>query len=249
MSILRLLTETSKIRLAIVAVICILIFYAVGIDTNLFASPAFSMFWIISAETARGVVLYVAAALAIVLGAGMATFFWLIKRGSENSNSLDNLVLAVDKSKTESVDSYDSATFEMAAEEENHEENKKLSSDMQPIEEPVASRSPVTTREAILASARVQEFKAESTTKKNVGFRSAKAEQQNRGKLYCSSCKKEVTQPLVIVNSDETNPKISRYCPECEKLIDEIEVNLHPKAKNTEQISFEVASFEEVYNK
>ena len=118
MSILRLLTETSKIRLAIVAVICILIFYAVGIATNLFASPAFSMFWIISAETARGVVLYVATALAIVLGAGMATFFWLKKRGSENSNSLDNLVLAVDKSKTESVDSYDSATFKMAAEEE-----------------------------------------------------------------------------------------------------------------------------------
>ena len=176
MSIIRQLIETSKIRLAVVAVVCILIFYAVGIATNLFASPVFSMFWVISAEAAHGVVVYVAAVLAVVLGVGMASFLWLKKRGSENSNSLNNLVLAVEKAKQDSAKQAPT-TSNMAAEEESQDENKKLPSNLQPIKEPVASRPPTSTREAILASARVQELKAESTIKKKVGFRSAKAEQ------------------------------------------------------------------------
>jgi hypothetical protein len=52
----------QKLLAALIVAVYGLIFYAFGIATNLFASPAFSMFWIISVQTAHYIAYGVAAA-------------------------------------------------------------------------------------------------------------------------------------------------------------------------------------------
>jgi len=60
------LRELSKTQLVMIIVAVGLLFYAVGIATNFFGSPVFSMFFIISNETAHNVA-YLAVAIAIAL--------------------------------------------------------------------------------------------------------------------------------------------------------------------------------------
>ena len=235
MSILRKLSKLPIIWLAVLAVVFILIFFAVGIATNLFASPVFSMFWIISAEAAHGVVLYAAVALAVILGVGMTTFLWLKKRENENSssrNKLNEMMLAVEKAKAESIKSYESATFKMAAKEESYDESKNRFFDAYLKESEVKADShPATaTRESLLANERVQEFMAESTSEST--FESERDAQSNKGKLVCPSCKIEVAEPTLMMNYDKSKPKVSIYCPKCEKLIDEMELDSQKKSSS-----------------
>ncbi len=56
----------KKIQIATLTIASALLFYAVGIATNFFANPMFSMFFIISAETAHTIVIGIAVVTAIV---------------------------------------------------------------------------------------------------------------------------------------------------------------------------------------
>ena len=56
----------KKIQIATLTIASALLFYAVGIATNFFANPVFSMFFIISAETAHTIVTGIAVVTAIV---------------------------------------------------------------------------------------------------------------------------------------------------------------------------------------
>lgn len=62
---LRQLSTVQKLYAAMIVIACCLVFYAVGIVTNFFASPVFSMFFIISYDTAHDVVSYVALAIGL----------------------------------------------------------------------------------------------------------------------------------------------------------------------------------------
>jgi hypothetical protein len=62
---LRKLSALQKLYVAMIVIACCLVFYAVGIMTNFFASPIFSMFFIISYETAHNIVSYVALTIAV----------------------------------------------------------------------------------------------------------------------------------------------------------------------------------------
>jgi len=57
--------NVKKIQIATLTIASALIFYAVGIVTNFFANPMFSMFFIISAETAHTIVTGIAVVTAI----------------------------------------------------------------------------------------------------------------------------------------------------------------------------------------
>ena len=61
---LRELSTLQKLYAAMIAITCCLVFYAVGIITDFFASPMFSMFFIISYDTAHNIVSYIALAIA-----------------------------------------------------------------------------------------------------------------------------------------------------------------------------------------
>lgn len=62
---LRQLSTVQKLYAAMIMIACCLVLYAVGIVTNFFASPVFSMFFIISYDTAHDVVSYVALAIGL----------------------------------------------------------------------------------------------------------------------------------------------------------------------------------------
>lgn len=63
---MREISKKQKLHVATIIIVCSLIIYDIGIATNLFVSPVFSMFWIISDQTAHNVA-YVAVVIAIAL--------------------------------------------------------------------------------------------------------------------------------------------------------------------------------------
>ncbi len=84
--------KIRKLWVSILIVVGGLIFYSVGIATDLFAYPAFSMFFVISYETAHNVALYAAAGTAIVL-AITATAINLIKKPKTIPQQTQNIVV------------------------------------------------------------------------------------------------------------------------------------------------------------
>lgn len=77
-----------KLVLLVVAVIAGLIFYAVGIATNFFASPIFSPFFIISYETAHSVAVYAALFVAINLVLISIAVYYL----RQNNDSIEGML-------------------------------------------------------------------------------------------------------------------------------------------------------------
>jgi hypothetical protein len=82
---LRELSQIQKLEAAASIVACALAFYAIGIATDFFANPIFSMFFFISYETAHNVVTYLAAVIAIVFG--IAVGLSLVKKGKSHEKS------------------------------------------------------------------------------------------------------------------------------------------------------------------
>jgi hypothetical protein len=83
--------------------VCGLIFYAAGIATNFFASPIFSIFWIISYQTAHNIVTYVAVAAAAALTI-TALSISLIKKPKPVFLEMHNLtVIRILKAPNESI--------------------------------------------------------------------------------------------------------------------------------------------------
>ena len=72
-------SSAQKIEIAGTFVVGILIFYAGGITTNLFGNPVFSMFWVISNETAHNVAAYAALTITIAVDL-MILIMFLFKR-------------------------------------------------------------------------------------------------------------------------------------------------------------------------
>jgi hypothetical protein len=92
---LRQLSTVQKLYVAMIVIACCLVFYAVGIATNFFASPVFSMFFIISYDTAHNIVSYVA--LAIGLSIIALTISLVKKRKSAVLKPKDKPVIGAGK--------------------------------------------------------------------------------------------------------------------------------------------------------
>jgi mannose/fructose/N-acetylgalactosamine-specific phosphotransferase system component IIC len=71
-----------------VLVACGLVFYAAGIATNFFGSTVFSMFFVISYQTAHNTVTYLAVTLAVALGV-LALCLVETRETHTDSNSYD----------------------------------------------------------------------------------------------------------------------------------------------------------------
>ena len=76
---LRELSQTQKMQIATMAIAWGLTFYGIGIVTNFFANPIFSMFFIISYETAHNLAstLTIVTALTIFI---VAFYTWILKK-------------------------------------------------------------------------------------------------------------------------------------------------------------------------
>ena len=85
---LRELSQTQKLQIATIVIISVLIIYGIGIETNFFANPIFSMFFIISYETAHTVVSSVAIVTALTIF--IAVFYiWFIKKNVNISKVIE----------------------------------------------------------------------------------------------------------------------------------------------------------------
>jgi hypothetical protein len=74
-----------------------LIFYAVGIVTNFFANPIFSIFFIVSQETARNIFTYLAVGIAISLIVITSSAILIQKRRNSQANDEKNSKLTPSK--------------------------------------------------------------------------------------------------------------------------------------------------------
>jgi hypothetical protein len=84
----------QKIEIALIVLVIILIVYALGIATNFFGNRIFSMFFIISNETAHNVAAFVAIAIAVALDIAILGIYLIGKRkkiSSETNNKPKNI--------------------------------------------------------------------------------------------------------------------------------------------------------------
>lgn len=72
--------KEQKIRIAIIVIVAVLVFYAVGNATGFFGNPVFKMFWVLSNEQAHSVAVYGAVAGAVAVVAIGLTFTLIKKR-------------------------------------------------------------------------------------------------------------------------------------------------------------------------
>jgi hypothetical protein len=99
----RKIQTTQKVQIALIVFVAIFIFYAFGIATNLFGNHIFSMFWIISNDTAHNVAAFAAIAVAIVLDVAILVLFLINRRKTTTSETDKKLVNNTNKALDETV--------------------------------------------------------------------------------------------------------------------------------------------------
>ena len=56
-----------RLRILLAAIVFVLFFYAISVETDIFSSPVFSVFWLVSGDTAHTIVRFLAVAGTVVL--------------------------------------------------------------------------------------------------------------------------------------------------------------------------------------
>jgi hypothetical protein len=182
--------------MAIIA--CSLIIYAVGVVTDFFANPIFSMFFIVSQETARNIFTYLAAGIAITLIIIASSLVFIQKRKStimkkpENEANPERIVKLNPSINDQKITTY----FES--------NNPKNQSDKQkPIKQLTRqSRTQMTTR------SNADEVAMDSQ------------EALNQGKILCSICKETFKVPLYQIDTSSSKVELVRICPYCRQSLD-----------------------------
>jgi hypothetical protein len=203
---LRKTSRTQKLQIAAIAIAASLIFYAVGIATNLFANRIFSMFFIISNQTAHDIITYLAIGIAAALAITAITLSLSKKRKPRLFETSSKLSTRTFKSSgehpivvTSSVDNQKILTKPENIKVKRNEPAKKL------IMEPTKQST--------------TQIHAEIDTDKNVKI-SQEKEEKNIARLTCPNCKKEFSTPLFSLDYSSSKPTLVRLCPYCNKTID-----------------------------
>ena len=105
------LSKTQKLQVAALIIAQILTFYAIGIATNFFASPVFSMFWIISYQTAYNVLTFMTVSIAIALSIMALTIGLIEKRKSVVIVTRNKPVISSNKAPDETLVRATAPTF------------------------------------------------------------------------------------------------------------------------------------------
>jgi len=193
------MSNTQKVLIAILVVAGILMFYGIGIATNFFAQPMFSMFFILSNETAHNIVAYLAIGAAVAIGL-LGLVIVLKKRISYSPKIQIKPVVPLVQRPVKAV----SSDFKMVSQPDrvNLEQKMKTS-----------------------ASAQVADgFKAESVNEPKVYQITVKpdvAKTTIPEKSKCPSCKKEFSTPMLMIDYSSPKAGLVSYCPYCYEPIGE----------------------------
>jgi uncharacterized Zn-finger protein len=201
------LSKGQKLRLIMAVVACGLAFYAFGIATNLFASPLFSMFFIISYNTAHEIATYLAAG-AIALGVIALTVTLVRKRKVELRQIHNKPVIRMMRKPDEASASVrmTTNTLKMTSDLENNRVEQENQQAIQSVIRP--------TKQSTVQTASQPYIVKNTATNQEVGIK------ENRGRLTCPACKKEFSTPLLTLEYVASTPKLIRHCPYCDHPID-----------------------------
>jgi hypothetical protein len=196
--------KEQKFRIAIIVIAGCLIFYTAGNATNLFGNPAFSMFWIISNETAHGVATYgaITGVVAVVI---IGLTITLIKKW-KTIRPQSTYKPVVSRVKTTYQTSVKAApptiTLKMKGKiEENKTEQKK-----EPIKQPIIQLTEQSAAQRLTQPTLNKTNNQKIDTNKPVN-----------GKLTCSNCKKQFSTPLFMLEYVQSKPKLVGHCPYCDQ--------------------------------
>ncbi len=211
---MRELSKTEKLQVATIIIACALIIYAIGIATNFLGNPVFSMFFIISNETAHNVVTIVAAATAIALSILVLTIGLIKKRKTVFPETHNKPAIRTNKAPNEAPVTATPPTNnqKITNNPESDKTEQKNQSAKQPIMQP--------TKQSTTQKSTQQNTDENATTNQEAGI--------NKDKITCPTCKKELSTPLFSLDYSSRNPKLIRLCPYCNQALDS-------QPKNTEE--------------
>ena len=207
------LSKEQKLLLTMMVIIYGLIFYSIGVATNFFGSPMFSMFFVINYNIVHGVVIYVALAAAIALSAITLTLTLINKQNIELPQIHNKPIIRIMKASDQASArvSMPTNTMKMADKSGNNKMNQKNQKPTQPVIKP--------TKLSTVQSA------SQQYTVKNTTINQEVAIKENQGRLTCPTCKKAFSIPLLMLEYAGSTPKLVRHCPYCDQPIDQQQKN------------------------
>jgi uncharacterized Zn-finger protein len=202
------LSKEQKLRLTMMIIAYGLVFYVVGVVTNFFGSPIFSMFFIIDSNIVHGVLIYVALAVAVALSATNLTLALIQRRKLELPQIHDKLTIRIMKTPDETLAgvSMPTKTLKKAGNPENSKVEQKSQQPTQPAMRP--------TNQSTVQKASQPYIVKNTTSNQEAGMN------EKKGRLTCPTCKKEFSTPLLTLDYAASTPKLIRHCPYCDQSID-----------------------------
>ena len=202
---LRELSTRQKLYLAMILISCCLVFYAVGIITNFFASPVFSMFFVISYDTAHNIVSYVAIAVAVGLSIA-ALAISLVKRRKS--------VLLLEPEYEPVIDVVE-APGESLVQEASSVDDQKIGSD---AEGHGAEQEDELNKQPVMRS--TMKALSQAYTHPNTNNNAANNQEPVlllfHDQLTCPTCKREFSNPVFMLDYSGLRPRLIRRCPYCD---------------------------------
>jgi uncharacterized protein YbaR (Trm112 family) len=201
---LREISKTQKLQVATIIIVGILIFYAIGIATDFFANPIFSMFFIISYDTAHNIVTPVAIVSAIIV---IALSAWIIKKrkiGSPQTRDKPVIREINTPNKTPTIITPPINNHKITQYLESNKIEQENHIPQQPIIQPTKQS---TTQTPIQPST---DINAAANTEAVI----------NEGEITCPNCKKEFSKPVYKVDFITNKPMLVRVCPYCNHILD-----------------------------
>ena len=204
---MRELSKTQKLQVATIIIVCGLVFYAVGVLT-FFQSPVFSVFWIVSGQTALEAI-YVAAAVAAVLSITVLSIVFIRKRKGLLSEKHNIRFMGTFKASSEArgiviLPTDSQKTFNDSGINEN--------------EQKIFPKQPImqSTKQSATQIPAGQNTDGNATIKLESDVKVTK----NKDKITCPACKKDFSTPLFSLDYSSSNPKLIRLCPYCDQNLD-----------------------------
>lgn len=219
----------------------IMIFYAVGIITNFFAQPMFSMFFIVSNQTAHTLVVYIAIGAAVAISTLAAVIHFRKPKtfATEATNKLIVTSMQMPMKAEVTINptipliqmqmpiktpqmpiktSSASFTYKMSSDSERYAANlaakKKLNSTPPP--QITSSPKPETVIIPEIKALEIQKIpekpKVKPETKKEA---SKNTNKDKTDKMICQHCKKEFSTPMMMLDYSTSYPTLVSHCPYC----------------------------------
>lgn len=216
--------KEQRIRIAIIVIAAVLIFYAVGNATNLFGNPVFSMFWVLSNEQAHSVAIYgavagVVAVLAIGLAMTLIKKRKTLKPGTTYKPAISSFKPATSSIKTPiqtpvkaapPTISHPTITPKMNSKKEEYKTEQKIEPIKQPIIQPTipsAAQKPVTP------------INIPTNGQNKTNNQKINTDKPTSDKLSCPNCKKQFGTPLFMLEYVQSKPKLVGHCPYCDQTL------------------------------